>query len=229
MDIVEAINQRKSIRAFKPDPVPKDVLKEIMEQAQRAPSWANTQPWEFVIAGGQQVKEIGQAYIKKVEAGEQMHPDLAAPREFPEPFDSRRRSVGRKLFEVKGITREDREQRRLWGLQGLKMFDAPNIIYICTERYFYLQGDHLNVWPVFDCGLIAENIMLLAPKYGLGTIPAIQAVAYPDILRKVLSIPDVKLLVLGIGIGYPDWDEPANNFRTERDALDNIVTWHGFD
>jgi nitroreductase len=58
MDVVEVIKERKSIRAFKPDPVPRDVLKQIVEQALRAPSWANTQPWEFAIVTGKQLKEV---------------------------------------------------------------------------------------------------------------------------------------------------------------------------
>jgi nitroreductase len=87
----------------------------------------------------------------------------------------------------------------------------------------------LNIWPVFDCGLVAENIMLLATRYGLGTIAQIQAVVYPDVLRKVLGIPDSKVIVLGIAVGYPDWDDPVNQFRSEREPLDNVSTWYGFD
>ena len=126
MDITEAINQRKSIRAFKPDAVPRETLKEILELALRAPSWSNTQPWEFVIVGGKKLEEIRKAVIDQVQ--ERSNPDLAAPREFPESFDTRRRALGRKLFEVAGIQREDREQRRQWQLQGLKLFDPETQI-----------------------------------------------------------------------------------------------------
>ncbi len=224
MDIVEAINQRKSIRAFKPDIVPLEILKELMELALRAPSWANTQPWEFAIVGVKKLEKIRQAFIDK--AGEQPNPDLSRPREFPQPYDERRRVIGRKLLEIKGINREDTQKRRWWGLQGLSLFGAPCAIYIYTDRSFYFQGDSLNVWSIFDCGLVAENIMLLATKYGLGTIPQIQAVSYPDVLRNVLGIPDSKLIVLGISIGYPNWDDPINQFRSEREPLDKVVKWY---
>jgi len=227
MDIVEAIVQRKSIRAFKPDAVPQQILKEIMELALRAPSWANTQPWEFAIVGGVKLEEIKRAYIERAE--ELPNPDLGFPREFPEPFDTRRRAVGRRLFEILGISREDREKRRWWQLQGLRLFEAPNVIYIYIDRSFYSQGDSLNVWPIFDCGLIAENIMLLATKFGLGSVPEIQAVAYPDVLREILDLPDSKLIVLGIAIGYPDWDHPVNQFRSEREPLEHVTKWYGFD
>jgi len=229
MDIVEAIQQRKSTRAFKSDLVPQEILKEIMELALRAPSWGNTQPWEFAIATGKKLEEIRQAFIEKAAAAAQDNPDIPRPREFPQPYDTRYRVVGRKVLELKGISREDKEKRRWWILQGLRLFEAPCAIYICIDRSFYLQGGGLNVWPMFDCGLVAENVMLLATRYGLGTIPQIQAVVYPDVLRKVLGIPDSKLIVLGIAVGYPDWHDPVNQLRSEREPLDNVSTWYGFD
>jgi nitroreductase len=228
MDIAEVINQRKSIRAFKSDPVPKAILAEIMELALRAPSWGNTQPWEFAIVTGEKLEEIRQAFVEKA-ASEEDNPDIPRPREFPEPYDTRRRVLGRKVLELKGISREDKEKRKWWVLQGLRLFEAPCVIYMCVDRSFYQQGDRLNVWPVFDCGLVAENMMLLATQYGLGTIAQIQAVAYPDVLRKVLGIPDSKLIVLGIAVGYPDWNDPVNQIHSEREPLDNVGTWYGFD
>lgn len=229
MDIVEAVNQRKSIRAFKSTAVPRETLKEIMELALRAPSWANTQPWEFAIVTGNKLEEIRKAFAEKAGAAEEDNPDIPRPREFPEAYDTRRRVLGRRVLELKGISREDKEKRRWWVLQGLRLFEAPCVIYIYTDRSFYQQGAGLNIWPVFDCGLVVENIMLLATQYGLGTIAQIQAVAYPDVLRKVLGIPDSKLTVLGIAVGYPDWDDPVNQLRSEREPLDNVSTWHGFD
>ena len=227
MEIVEAIHHRKSIRAFKPKSVPQEILKEIMELALRAPSWANTQPWEFAVVSGRKLEEIRGAFVERVE--EPPNPDIPRPREFPEPYDTRRRVLGRKVFELKGISREDKEKRRWWQLQGLRLFEAPCVIYIYIDRSFYLQGDGLNIWPIFDCGLVAENIMLLATKYGLGTIAQIQAVGHPGVLRKVLGIPDSKLIVVGLAIGYPDWDDPINQLRSEREPLDNVSTWYGFD
>jgi len=229
MDIVEAVNKRKSIRGFKPDPVPRAVLREIVELAQRAPSWGNTQPWQFAIATGKKLEEIRQACLEKAATGAADNPDIPRPREFPQPYDARYRVVGRRVLELKGISREDKEKRRQWVLQGLRLFEAPCAIYIYTDRSFYQQGDALNIWPVFDCGLVAQNIMLLATKYGLGTIPQIQAVVYPDALRKVLGIPDSKVIVLGVAVGYPDWDDPVNQLHSEREPLDNVCTWHGFD
>ena len=229
MDIAAAINQRKSIRAFKPDPVPKETLKQIMELALRAPSWGNTQPWEFAIATGKKLEAIRQAYAEKAAAAAEDKPDIPRPRAFPQPYDTRYRALGRQVLALKGISREDKEKRISWVLQGLGLFEAPCAIYICIDRALYQQGEGFNIWPLFDCGLVAENIMLLATGYGLGTIAQIQAVVYPDVLRNVLGIPDSKIIVLGIAIGYPDRDDPVNQLRSEREPLDDVSTWHGFD
>jgi len=229
MRLDEAIKTRKSVRAFKSDPVSKEVLSEILSTALRAPSWANTQPWEFAVATGDKLAEINRTYTEKTDAKEPMHPELAAPQGFPEPYDSRRRVVGRALFAQMGIERGDVAKREWWGRQGLTLFGAPVVIYILTGRDFYQQEGGANVWPVFDCGLVAQNIMLLALDHGLGTIAAIQAVAYPEVLRKTLAIADSSVVVLGIGIGYEDESSPLSQFRSEREPLDGITAWHGFE
>jgi len=116
-----------------------------------------------------------------------------------------------------------------WYLQGPRLYGAPAAIYIFIDRSFYEQPGGPNVYPVFDCGLLAQNIMLLATDFGLGTIVQAQAVHYPNVLRQMLGIPDSKLVLVGIAIGYPDWDNPINEFRSAREAADSMVKWYGFD
>ena len=227
MDTVSAIKERKSTRAFKPDPVPQKVLREIMELALWAPSWANTQPWEFAIASGAKLEEIKKTYIAKIDDEPKL--DIARPWGFPEPYISRTGKLMATEQKIKGIKREDREGRGWWRLQGLKNYGAPCVIYILIDRDFYFQKEAINAWLVFDCGLAAQNIMLLATDYGLGTVAQAQAGQYPDVLRKALDIPDSKLFVLGIAIGYPDDKDPINQFRSEREPLDVMTKWYGFD
>ena len=220
MDISEAINQRKSIRAFKPDPVALDTLKEILEESIRAPSWANTQPWEFAVARGKPLEEIRAGFLERGMTSPS--PDVPRPPEFPERYAARIRILDK---QNRLVTQKDWESRRV---QNFKHYGAPAVIYLLTRREFYYQTKGLNVWALYDCGAVVENIMLLAPKYGLGTIVQAQAAVYPDVLRRVLEIPDSKIVILGIAIGYPDWENPINQFRTEREPLDSITTWHGF-
>lgn len=81
---------------------------------------------------------------------------------------------------------------------------------------------------MYDCGAVVQNIMLLATHYGLGTIAQAQAVAYPDIIRKVVGIFESKLIALGIAMGYPDWNNPVNKSRRTRETLDAVASWYGF-
>lgn len=227
MDIVQAIQERRSCRLFKPDPVPKKLLTEIMEIALKAPSWQNVQPWEFIIAGGKKLEEIKKAFLEA--SVKEANLDFPPPPRYPEPFDTRRRTLGYKVYEIEGIRRDDRPKRHWWQTQGLGLFGAPNVIYIYTDRSFCWQDDKLIVWPIFDCGIIAQNIMLLATSRGLATIPQRQAVDYPDILRKTLGLPENKLFIIGISIGYPESDAPINQLRSEREPLDKLVRWYGVD
>jgi len=224
MDTAEAIRQRRSIRAFRPDPVPQEILREIMELAIRAPSGSNMQSWEFTVVQGKKLEEIRQAFTER--ATQPPNFDFPMPPWRPsEPYDSRRRNVLIGLQQKKGIAREDKEKRRQFLLQGVRLWGARAAIYIYIDGALYKQGENFSVWPIFDCGMVAENIMLLATAYGLGTACLLQAASYPDVLRSVLGIPDSKLIVLGIAIGYPDWDDPVNEFRSERAPLDEIVRW----
>src|SRR5512139_1941305 len=105
MDVVQTIKERKSIRAFKPDQVPLDLLKEILEQAMRAPSWANTQPWEFAVVTGEKLKAIQEACVKRGAAAVQnSQSEVARPYEFPEPYSSRIRQM--QIKERRGRTTE---------------------------------------------------------------------------------------------------------------------------
>jgi nitroreductase len=148
--------------------------------------------------------------------------DVPRPPEFPERYAARIRVLDK---QNRLVTQKDWESRRV---QNFKHYGAPSVIYLLTRREFYFQTKGLNVWALYDCGAVAENIMLLAAKYRLGTVVQAQAVAYPDVLRKALEITESKIFILGIAIGYPDWDNPINQFRTEREPLENITTWHGF-
>ena len=220
MIVAEAIRERKSIRAFKPDPVSRDMLCQIIEQALRAPSWANTQPWEFAIVTGKQLKEIQEGFLKRGE--QEPTPDIARPYEFPEPYMSR---INKLPTKKQMLTKEDMELHRT---RNFTHYGAPAVIYLLIGRTFFYQHKGINVWSIYDCGSVVQNIMLLASACGLGTIAQAQAVIYPDIIRRVLTIHESKLIALGIGIGYPDWDDPINHKRTEREPLTTIANWYGF-
>jgi hypothetical protein len=70
--------------------------------------------------------------------------------------------------------------------------------------------------------------VLLAANYELGTIVQARAVVYPGIIREVLKIPDTKIMLVGVAIGYPDLKNPVNQYITDREPMDKLVSWHDF-
>jgi nitroreductase len=228
MDVIEAIKERYSVRAFKSDPVPLDLIRKIIEQAQRAPSWANTQPWEFAVATGKKLKAIQDAFIKRGAAAMQnSQAEVARPPDYPEPYISRIKSM--QAQERRGRTSEmTREEMEARLADNWRHYGASTCIYLLVGKNFLYQEKGINVWAIYDCGAAVQNIMLLATNYRLGTIAQAMAVAYPDIIRKELGIPADKLIALGIAIGYPDNNNPINKDRRGREPLDSIARFYGF-
>ena len=220
MDIIEAINSRYSVRAFKPGPVPRHVLEELLTVSQRAPSWANTQTWEFAVAGGEVMRELRETMAARAFAQDERGPDIPRP-EWPSPYQERRRANGISLYKTLGIQKDDVERQLQWFVDMYRFFDAPNAIFIYTER-------DLSAWAIMNVGLVAQTISLAALHFGLGSIMLAAGVGYPDVVRRMLTIPESKQLVIAIAIGYPDHGAAVNEFRTERVPLGEICSWHGF-
>jgi nitroreductase len=228
MDVIQAIKERKSIRAFKPDQVPLDLLKKILEHAMRAPSWANTQPWEFAVVTGKKLKAIQDSFVKRGAAAMQnLQSEVARPYDFPEPYSSRIKKMQAK--ERRGRTTEmkpeEMEERMLINFRN---YGATTCIYLLIDKNYLQQEKGINVWGMYDSGSVVQNIMLLAVNYGLGTIAQAMAVVYPDIIHKGLGIPQDKLVALGIAIGYPDWDNEINKGFRDREPLDTMAKFYGF-
>jgi len=220
MDIIEAIKSRYSVRAFKPDPVPRSVLEELLTVSQRAPSWANTQTWEFAVVGGEVMKNLRQTLAERAFGQDERNPDIKQP-EWKDPYRARRSENGRRLYELLGIGRDDIEAQLNWFVSMYRFFDAPNAIFIYTDR-------DISTWAILNIGLVAQTICLAALDYSLGTAMLAAGISYPDTVRSMLHIPPTKQLVIAMAIGYPDPDAEVNKFRTHRVPLSEICTWHGF-
>jgi nitroreductase len=228
MDVIQAIKERKSIRAFKPDQVPLDLLKKILEDAMRAPSWANTQPWEFAVATGEKLKAIQDAFVERGATDmENFKSEVPRPYDFPEPYASRIKKM--QIKERRGRTSElspDEMKERI--LINFRHYGATTCIYLLIDKIYLQQEKGINVWGMYDSGSVVQNIMLLAVNYELGTIAQAMAVVYPDIIHKELGIPEDKLVALGIAIGYPDWDNEVNEDFRDREPLDTMAKFYGF-
>ncbi len=219
MDIIEAIRTRKSVRGFKPAPVPREVLREILEIATHAPSAMNTQPWEITVVTGQALESIQKANIEMLNLGVALHAETPL-----KPFEGkyRQRQVGLaiQIFKLMGIAREDKQKRAEWTQRGFRIFDAPAAIILSMDRW--LDDSPMSL---LDIGAITQTICLAALSYGLGTCIEDQGIMYPEVIRKFTGIPESKRIVVCIAIGYPDWDFPANRLVSTREPVDSVVTW----
>lgn len=222
MDILEAIRARKSIRSFKPEPVPKEILEKIIDIARRSPSAANTQPWEITVVTGEVLDNIRKGNVELLTSGVTPEPDFPwGP--YENKYRQRQVDIGIQLYGLMGIARDDKERRAEWWQRGFRFFDAPAALILSVDRS--LKG----VLPLFDIGLIAQTICLAAMNYGLGTCIEMQGVMFPEVVRKFARIPESKRIVTSIAIGYPDWDFPANKLESKREPIEDFVTWYGFD
>jgi nitroreductase len=224
LNIIEAIGTRKSVRDFTADPVPQHVLRKIIEVASRAPSAENSQPWEFTIVAGDILDTIRKANIEKLKSKAPPHPDLPA-KGLPRDSVYRRRQIeiAKQLFGLMDIPRGDIEKRDRWMALGFRYFNAPAAIVISMDRSLHYPR------PIFDIGSVTQNICLAALHHGLGTCIANQGITYPEVLHEFAGIPESKRIVISIAIGYPNWDFLANKVVSNREPVENITTWIGFE
>jgi nitroreductase len=223
MDIIEAINTRKSIRGFKSDFVSKDVLTRILESACKAPSAMNTQPSEFIVVTGDVLNKLRVAIVDKLNKKESMHPDHEVVSWSNDSiYRNRQIELAKKIFELMDISREDKKKRAAWLERGFRFFDAPVAIILLTDKSLS------DIGPLLDLGAAMQNICLSALHFGLGSCIEDQGVLYPEVLREVLQIPENKKIIISIAIGYPDWDFPANALASGRESLGNNTRWMGF-
>lgn len=223
MDILDAIKKRKSVRGFKSEPVPKQVLREILEIAGRAPSAMNTQPWEFVVMAGEPLRKIEQECAKKFRAGEAMQPEHQVVGWTNESiYRTRQVDLARHIFQVMGIPREDKVKRAAWMERGIRYFDAPAAILIIVDKTLSETG------PIMDVGAVMQNICLAALSFGLGTCIHDQGIIYPGVVRDYAGIPESKRLLIAISIGYPDGDDIVNTIASTREPVEKLTSWVGF-
>ena len=220
MDVIDALNSRLTVRAFKPAPIDRDTLEKVMEAALRAPSWANTQPWEIYIAGGEVLNRLREAYVANLKNCVARNLDIAAPKQWPPALQKRMEAL--RSERTATLERLCPDKTKLKDLLELNyhFFDAPVVAYICMDRT-------LTPWSIFDLGLYSQSLMLAALHFGLGSAPAVTLVAHPDLIRAELNIPDDLMIVIGIALGYEDVGNPQNKFRSPRRSVQDAVAFKG--
>lgn len=219
MELRAAIADRRSIRKFNAKEIPRETIRDILDAARWAPSWGNTQLWEFYVLTGKRLDEFREANHRSFVDGQVLPPDVPMHEAWPERLKERYGELGKIMLATMNVKRDDKGARNRLYEDMTLLFGAPCLIVAC------IPGDILVEYAMFDVGLIVQTICLLAYDKGIGTCIMAMAVRNPGLLHKVLSIPAERKIVIGIAMGYPDIDFPLNSFERKRADISEYVKW----
>lgn len=220
MDAIECIKTRMSIRKFRPDPVPKEMLLDIIRTAQRSPSYKNSQPWEAAIVSGEKKEALSKILVDMVEKDVPPGPDIPEPVTWPSDVERRMNEHLRMRSEKFGLNLNDPGLLKRSKIANFRFYGAPH-------GMFLFQDSSLPLWSLFDMGLFAQTLMLAANARGIGTVPQAFLTDYSHAVKEFLEIPVSKRLVLGISIGYPDREDRANSYKSLRVDVNEMTRWVG--
>ena len=221
--VSEAIDTRLTCRAFTSELPNKNIITSIIERAKRAPSGGNLQPWRMWVVSGQPLEEFKKDIAEKIKdnpMGEGTEYNIYPPN-LKEPYESRRREVGRSMYEVLNIPKEDKAGRMKQFMRNFEFFGAPIALFFAIDREMQ-EGQ----WS--DLGMFIQSIMLLAREEGLHTAPQEAWAIWYKSVNKFLDIPEELMLFCGMGIGFADENDPINTFRSKREDIDDFADFIGF-
>jgi nitroreductase len=218
--VVEAIRSRRSIRGFLKTPVPREAIVELLEAARRAPSANNTQPWRVYVLTGAAKERLSAAILSERATGADEPPAEYQyySGKWPEPYQTRRRTLGYRLYDLLGIAKGDRAAARRWHDRNFEFFGAPVGMIFTVER-------SLAVGSYMDVAMFVENILIGARGLGLDTCPQAAFANYHATIRRELSLSSAEIVVCGLSLGYADHDAVPNTLQTDREPLENFATF----
>jgi len=224
-DFSELVQARYSVRDFRPDPIPADVLAEILDDARFAPSWSNTRPYVLAVASGEQADRLRAAYLSRFEESLDLRHgkrgalfaawlrrtlpdgDFRTWKRYPDELRARSVKVGVGLYKHLGIARGDRDARDAHARRNLAFFGAPTIMFL-------LVHEDLLPFSAHDGGLMLQTLMLSATAHGVGSCAMGELATWRGPLEAEFELDPKYKLVTGLALGYPS-DAPVNQFRAE--------------
>ena len=223
MQYDEVVLGRRSIRGYRPDPVPLSLIKEILALAMRSPSSMNTQPWNFTVVTGETLDLIRQGNTERNLAGVPHSREFRIGSPFAGQHRDRQVGVAKQLFAAMDIAREDAEKRQDWVLRGFRQFDAPVCIIITYDAVLADSDD-----TAFDCGAVTTALVNAAWSKGLGAVINSQGIMQSPVVREHAKIADDQVIMKAVALGWPDDSFPANAVVSERKTVDEAATFLGF-
>ncbi len=215
-----AIGSRRSIRAFRPDPVPRETVERILALAARAPSGTNMQPWRVAVITGESKQQLTTALLAAHDRGGSGHKGdyKYYPDRFEEPYLSRRRKVGWDLYGLLAIGREDKKKMHAQMGRNYSFFGAPVGMIVTIDR-------SLEIGSWLDLGMFLQSICIGARGQGLDSCLQAAFARYHRVIRNVLGLSEDQVVVCGLSLGKTDDTAIENSLVTERARLEGFVTF----
>jgi nitroreductase len=224
MDVLDALARRRSVRAFRPDPVSQAEVRTILSHARRAPSGGNLQPWKvYAVAGGARARVI--AAVRARLAAEPALDETrysGYPPKLHEPYRTRRYALGEAMYGLMGIPREDKPARLAHVARNFEFFGAPvGLFFAIDERFEHPQVGHL--------GMFMLAVALVAESMGLSTCMQEIWQRVQATTARALGLPGTEKLIAGMALGHADETAPVNRLRSERVPVEEFAVFEGFE
>ncbi len=211
MQFEDTIVKRKSTRAYLNKPVEAEKIQRVLELARHAPSGVNTQPWQVAVVQGNTKQKLDEQLEQAFRSGRKSELDYQYyPTSWKEPFKSRRKACGLKMYSALNISREDKQRQKDQWAANYRAFDAPVALYFFVDAIAE-KGTFL------DYGMFLQSVMLAAVAQGLATCPQAALAEYPDIVKDILGYDKERVLICGMALGYEDESAAVNRYRTDRE------------
>ena len=214
MELESVIRGRRSIRKYKPEPVPPELIREILDEARWSPSWANTQAWNIYVVAGETLERLRNSSRAPTPREAPAGPDFLMPREWPPHLAARTKQ----LIDLRSAAAPEGTPTPGAGAPA-QFYGAPCLLFFAVERGL------INDYLLFDTGLIVQSVCLAAHDKGLGTCIMAMAVREPEVLRQILPEAANSKFVIAVALGYPDEESPVNLFERQRASLDELAHW----
>ncbi|MFT7653781.1 MAG: nitroreductase [Limisphaerales bacterium] len=224
MEFEEVVLGRRSIRGFKSDPISKDLMREIVELAGRAPSSMNTQPWYFHAVSGAALERIREGNTERNLAGVPASREIRMHGAYEGLHRQRQKDIAVQLYDSMGIEWTDKARRQDWVLRGFRQFDAPVSVVVTFDKDL-VENDI----AIFDCGAVVNCLVNAAWSKGVGCVINGQGIAQSPVVREHAQIPENQVIMSCVAMGFPDESFSANDVVSRRRPVDEVVTFLDFD
>ncbi len=233
-NLSELLRTRRSVRDFRANAIPDELLDAVLADANWAPSWSNTQPYRIAIATGELRDHLAQELTSRYDAGSRAlsggalgkfkalitreglpDGDFKVHFEYPPELQPRRRATGFGLYKLLGIDRNDHAARNAQMRRNFEFFGAPVAMFIFVHR-------GLHEYSVLDAGIFLQSLMLSAEARGLATCAQGALATWAGPVKAAFEVPKDYKLICGLAIGYAS-DHPVNGFNPGRGEVEELL------